>query len=108
MFPVHLRVALCAALMSALPTIADAGDPPVITRFSATHLLGDFWLFEGTVDDENRATCIVNFGGIIGGSASCESDGSFSEVKQVETIGNATAISTDNELQLSEMESISI
>lgn len=65
----------------ALVTIWVANMPPTI-QFMVYEDADDIWVFEGYVGDENPATCIVNFGGLLDGeSTTVDPDGHFAFYK---------------------------
>ncbi len=76
-----LALALLALSQSLALAQAPTG-PPVIDQFQITEMMGGIWAFEGHVYDPDGPTegYVVNFGGAVSGlSATCRSDGSFSE-----------------------------
>lgn len=76
-----------ALAFSALPpseAVAQAppNSPPVIDEFAVIETMPGYFLFEGRVSDPDTSVegYVVNFGGAVSGrSATCASDGSFSE-----------------------------
>ncbi|SFI47666.1 hypothetical protein [Planctomicrobium piriforme] len=74
---VLFAVGMCSAL-SAMPAVADANVPPVITFFDYVIPMDDYFIFYGMVDDEDPASCTILFGGPLeGGYTSVNEDGSF-------------------------------
>lgn len=73
---------------------------PVITSFSATHQLGNWWLFSGTVSDDFAEGLTVQLGGMFsleGKTVTVRSDGTFEIAIELYDgeVGTATAYVTD-------------
>lgn len=67
-----------ACLLSIAPASASADDPPELDTFTASHFFGDWWLFEGTFQDESPKNCVIEFGGLLDGeSVKGDYDGTF-------------------------------
>ena len=65
-------------MLAVSPVSASADDPPVLDTFTATHFYGDWWLFEGTFQDESPKKCVIGFGGLLDGeSTKGDYDGTF-------------------------------
>jgi hypothetical protein len=75
--------------------------PPVISNFTASHSVGNYWTFSGQVtDDQSVAGLIVTLGGLpslAGVTATVNSQGWFSVTVQLgpNESGTATAQTTD-------------
>lgn len=70
---------------------------PVVATFTAVHLYDNRWEFSGTVQDVWPAGTTVEFGGVISGSTTVLSNGTFTFYCDVTpgTNGNAEAVATD-------------
>ncbi len=79
---VVFRMLLVALAFSVAPRISAADDlPPVLTDFGAANPFADYWIMEGTVEDEDPEGCIIVFGGVLEGHwVSANADGSFALV----------------------------
>ena len=75
-------VALATALALA-PRTAQAESPPTLLDFGIVHIVDDYWLLYGEVDDEAPEVCIIFFGGVLHDGTNAESDGTFSYVVEV-------------------------
>jgi hypothetical protein len=93
---VNGRVSNVASVMI---SVAENVSPPVITSFIATNVGGNQWTFSGTVSDAELAGNVVTFGGLISGTATTNSRGSFNYgvTLPAGSSGNVTAQATNDE-----------
>lgn len=101
------RIVAMLALATAFalsPQTARADNPPTLLDFEIVHIVDDYWLLYGEVDDEAPEYCIILFGGVLQGAGTCaESDGTFSYCIEIppNVVGVVSAQACDLQNQLS-------
>jgi hypothetical protein len=77
-------VAIALICASAQGSAQAADDPPELLSFSIMHIVDDYWLLYGEVDDELPEYCDIFFGGVLEGcETTAEYDGTFSYVVEL-------------------------
>ena len=56
---------------------SQTSQPPVITSFNASLSSGGIWVFTGTVTDQSLVGLTVTLSGVVGGTCTVRSDGTF-------------------------------
>jgi len=100
-----LVAAVCISAMATSTARANEDLPPVITYFSWYNPMGNYFIFYGTITDENPESCIIAFSGVLNGYyTSVDYDGYFYVVAELVegTIGDVDAVAIDNNFQNSQ------
>jgi len=87
------------------PATASPDNPPELLSFSIVHVVDDYWLLYGEVNDELPEYCIVFFGGVLEGYGTCaDADGTFSYCIEIppSVVGYVSAQAFDIRDQLSD------
>ncbi len=73
---------LCQTMLPVSSVFAQSGNQaPVITYFTCGIIFENYWMFYGTVEDENPGYCVIAFGGCIDGwLCNVEPDGTFCQI----------------------------
>ncbi len=88
---------LAVVLALAYPAQAPANDAPEISGLSAQQVVGDWWLFSGTVVDENPSYCIIEFGDLLAGyTTTVDINGTFQLIAEVLLPGIVSASTVDD------------
>ena len=79
---VRKLLCICVIATAAQATLfaneSQAGDPPVLNSFSATNIGGNWWMFSGTISDEDPGEAWISFDGLLlGHGTAVQADGSF-------------------------------
>jgi hypothetical protein len=80
------------------PRTATANDRPQLLSFGIVHIMDNYWLLYGEVDDEVPEYCMIDFGGVLDGhSTVADADGTYSYVVELppNLVGYVTAQAED-------------
>jgi len=100
-----LVIAICMTIMGTSTVQAEDDLPPEITYFSWYNPMGNYFVFYGTILDEQPQGCTIALGGVLRGYyTSVDETGYFYIVAELpdDTMGDVDAIAVDAGLQVSE------
>jgi hypothetical protein len=82
------------------PPPGGLNNPPIIVSLEAQQVPGKKFRITGRVVDETPGRCGVTFGGVaaFGPSVGCDSEGNFTAIVSVPTLGQLSAVANDGQL----------